>query len=647
MKRYLVSMEGRSNLCYSKLRGIELACSYVYANNKKEAISKFWEQFENNKNIGVIRRDVKITAERWEKGELDCNGNPMSDLESAIPFDLLHLVEWQGLSKRYAVPESIMAQDELKEMKSCMIKSLDEMQEDLNKAEAEKASEDAEPVDNRKPSEIIRSSWDWKGAKTQSFMINGKKITTNLCSEWGYWNGCDVPEKYTYRLGGRNYKARKSSSDELDDLVAQGFDEIRFKLYASKMVRCYCEIFVYAGKSETAKELRAKHRAEAEAKKIEEAKAELSKNLSAQLKADAEKKIEREAQKILSQKINPEKNYHVIKASKSTTDQIDLGIWSGKNLDNMKAGFNGFFTEDDEFMYYATEEPENDSTAQEKEIIIQPEPEKATESNSEPHSQPVHHLNGAPRLINTSKRKVISYDEIMRWNQMLESAKGKTSYYTFTLWHEGRDEHGRWFELGHGNIRAHMISHPSDVYYIKKIKDEIWLYFEQCGTVEERWLLSDVARAYFLHESEEGSQELSGGSHDDEKEIIKENAQKSTESNSEAQECITSSMIHLGKYLEIEERKEGEFWSYYSEGDLIWSSAEKFSPDDLSRMYEGGYFMNELKNLRAKLVIEERRLWDNSLFENARILRNRIDLIDDEIARLFINRAEMNRKEAD
>ena len=72
MKRYLVTMEGRSNSIYVKISGNEIASSYVYAKSKNEAISKFWEQIENNNNFSLHpRRDFKITAERWEKGELD------------------------------------------------------------------------------------------------------------------------------------------------------------------------------------------------------------------------------------------------------------------------------------------------------------------------------------------------------------------------------------------------------------------------------------------------------------------------------------------------------------------------------------------------------------------------------------------------
>lgn len=343
-----------------------------------------------------------------------------------------------------------------------------------------------------KASEIIRNSWDWHGNSTQEFIINGKKIKTNLMSSSEpYWNGCDVPEKYTGRMGGIHYQAKHTRAEELDACIAEGYDEIRFMLYASKMIRGYCEIYVFASKSAVAKEMRKKLRAEAEAKKIEQAKAELSKNLSSQLKADAEKKAEREAQAQAEaiQRgaiINPEKKYHVIswKIGAPVDEKTDCGIWDGSGMAHFSEGFGGFTYSADGWLYFAQEaedeitaEPDQE-TAQEgnseaqkanswhvsvffskNEIvdelqklkddlgsgdvvgctkihehqrnrfikaldvalflinatdelpesssdnskeIIKETAEESTESNSKPHSQPVHHLNGAPRLFNDS-----------------------------------------------------------------------------------------------------------------------------------------------------------------------------------------------------------------------------------------------------
>ena len=108
MKRYLVTLTGRTNLIVRAMRDHDVCDCYVYAHSQKEAISKFWEQLEKNPHLSsYARRDFKITAERWEKGELNMYGEPMSDLESAIPFDLLAVAEWKkDHSYKLTAPET-------------------------------------------------------------------------------------------------------------------------------------------------------------------------------------------------------------------------------------------------------------------------------------------------------------------------------------------------------------------------------------------------------------------------------------------------------------------------------------------------------------------------------------------------------------
>lgn len=117
MKRYLVTLTGRTNLIVRAMRDHDVCDCYVYANSQKEAISKFWEQLEKNPHLSsYTRRDFKITAERWEKGELNMYGEPMSDLESAIPFDLLAVAEWKkDHSYKLTAPETAPETEE-KEM---------------------------------------------------------------------------------------------------------------------------------------------------------------------------------------------------------------------------------------------------------------------------------------------------------------------------------------------------------------------------------------------------------------------------------------------------------------------------------------------------------------------------------------------------
>ena len=95
------------------------------------------------------------------------------------------------------------------------------------------------------------------------------------------------------------------------------------------------------------------------------------------------------------------------------------------------------------------------------------------------------------------KNIIISRESIESWNRLGEAMRGKANSYVFTLYHQYKNTNGRWEELGHGLIRNARINHPSDKYYVKTIKGETWLYFTDCSGDFERWLLSDIAKAYF------------------------------------------------------------------------------------------------------------------------------------------------------
>ena len=151
--------------------------------------------------------------------------------------------------------------------------------------------------------------------------------------------------------------------------------------------------------------------------------------------------------------------------------------------------------------------------------------------------------------------------------------------------------------------------------------------------------MSDYAKAYFNIE-DESNPEPSQSSSDEEKEITQENAEELTEGKSEGKEGITTSMIAVGDFIVIEERKNDALWAYYHGDDFLWSSAQRFSKDDLLRMYENGYFMEELKKLRG-MKHDAIRACKDFPFEILMRMRNELDLIDDEIARLFINGARM------
>ena len=436
-----------------------------------------------------------------------------------------------------------------------------------------------------KASEIIRNSWDWHGKSTQEFNIDGKIIKTNLNGSDQYWNGTDIPVKYTRANNGIHYKAHKSRSEELDDCIAEGFDEIRFVLYASKMIRGYCEVFVWAHKSKKAQEAESSRKAHELVEKISQMDAgEVCKAVEeslAEIHAD-------QAQAELKG-INPEKTYHVVMVNKETNEQTVCGSWSGHGMmRGFKAGFGGFYMEDEQTIWFATEEPENDAPAQEQEIN-QPEPENATESKSEPHSQPVHHLNGAPRLIaepqedadaqerekafqrelakiRKRKEKLIPREMIDAYNRLSDSLKGTAHYALLKMYHEFKDVDGKFKGLSWGLPREHMITIDGEEFYIKKIKNAVWLYWEFRGDVE-RWLLTDQAKAYF-NIANESNPEPSQSSSDEEKEITQENTEELTDAKPEPQGMAHHTRIKLNFSLSALRAKRNELariqWHEYT-----------------------------------------------------------------------------------
>lgn len=65
-KTYIVSVYGRANLIYSKLRDREIFYTYLPAQNAKQAVQRVWEEFQQNPEWNYLsRRDVRIEAEDW------------------------------------------------------------------------------------------------------------------------------------------------------------------------------------------------------------------------------------------------------------------------------------------------------------------------------------------------------------------------------------------------------------------------------------------------------------------------------------------------------------------------------------------------------------------------------------------------------
>lgn len=93
-------------------------------------------------------------------------------------------------------------------------------------------------------------------------------------------------------------------------------------------------------------------------------------------------------------------------------------------------------------------------------------------------------------------KQEVTREQIRTWNRMFEASKGTNKYLVFSLqkeWMNGK----RWTFEGHGDIRGMYIERPFDHYFIKKVGENSYLYYEDCGGVQERWLLSDIAKAFF------------------------------------------------------------------------------------------------------------------------------------------------------
>lgn len=370
-----------------------------------------------------------------------------------------------------------------------------------------------------KASDFIRVNWDWKGTSTQSFEIDGKIIKTNAYGKDVYWNGNDIPEKYTRALGGINYKAKHGRWEELEECINAGYDEIRFVLSASSMIRGYCTLYVWASNSQKAKEARAKMRAEEKAKaQAEEAKSqqahELAQKISQMDAGEVCEMVENALEEIKAdeEKPSPEKFYKVTRYSKINGKYESMGIWQGDGMRNFKKGTgflkDGFYEEDETWIYVASEEAQNEAQelteAPAKEITPN-EPEKATEGNSEAQedADAQERENAFQReleKIRKEKENQIPREMIEAYNRL---GNCKNLHNTLSMYHQYKDIDGRFKDIkstfssySYSLPRNNMLEIEGERFYIRKIRNEFWLYWEYRGDVE-RWLLHDFSKAYF------------------------------------------------------------------------------------------------------------------------------------------------------
>lgn len=292
-----------------------------------------------------------------------------------------------------------------------------------------------------------------------------------------------------------------------------------------------------------------------------------------------------------------------------------------------------------------TDEPQESSepVAQEN---IQPELEDATESISEAQEEADAWAQEREKAfqrelakIRKRKEKLIPREMIDAYNRLSDSLKGTDHYAILKMYHEYKDIDGKFKGLSWGLPREHMITIDGEEFYIKKIKDAVWLYWEFRGDVE-RWLLTVQALAYFNIDQGNDS-EPSQSSSEDEKEITQENAEELTESNPEPLGDIQLSDFFSITEMLLMENSEPE-WAYYHNNDLIWASSKRFSKDELLRMYANGYFMPYLTDMRknlSRIQLKEYKTMGNT--ERCQNLWKQIEALDEEIARLFMNGARM------
>lgn len=528
MKRYLITITGRANLGYkgNKLRERDLCCSYVYGKNKAEAISKFWEQIEKSSGLkGFERRDFKITAERWEKeADLDVNGNVLTDIEWAIPFDLLASVEMMHdehfKNYKLAVPESIMAQAE----------------ETTEKAQEEKGMKftkiqaglyvSANNMMIRK--ELRNGSWRWL------IYDQNRNMLVIMCSlkeakEWieqaeAEAHDLEDAKKELQRNLSATLKLREEKRAEWRakahaEAIERGaipnpekkYHVISWRIGAPVDEKTDCGIWdgsgmahfsegfggftysadgwLYFAQEEPAEEI-----AQADAEESTES------NLEAQMSmleiANVNNLTEFYDSKTDSIRFPDEyfDNTEIF-VFRMMREHPDLIMSTAYDFQNAR----WIHLEKRSQPEKAQEEPQSSDDE-----ITQETSADATEGNSEAlndDDEQAKEEEFQRELAKIKKRreKEIPREMIDAYNRLAEALKGREYYYLLNMYHEFKDVSGKFKSLNHGLIRNHYLEHEGERFFIKKIKHELWLYWEYRGACE-RWLLNDLSRAYFIKE---------------------------------------------------------------------------------------------------------------------------------------------------
>ena len=96
-------------------------------------------------------------------------------------------------------------------------------------------------------------------------------------------------------------------------------------------------------------------------------------------------------------------------------------------------------------------------------------------------------------------KKVITREQVQKYNQMVEASIGTGAYNRLALVHEYRDDSKQWIGNPYGYLYAISNSFKDAEYYIKTVRGRIYLYMELDGEPADRYCLDDkeIARLFF------------------------------------------------------------------------------------------------------------------------------------------------------
>lgn len=88
----------------------------------------------------------------------------------------------------------------------------------------------------------------------------------------------------------------------------------------------------------------------------------------------------------------------------------------------------------------------------------------------------------------------VSQEKVQKYHDMVELSRGTRLWSYFCLQHEYKNTSGRWIYIGWGNVICYT---TKSRWYLKEVKGNMYLYREECGDADDRYLLGDGAKKFF------------------------------------------------------------------------------------------------------------------------------------------------------